>query len=471
VVSSVGMKLTNSTLTANRGDHPSTTIAGGGKSTIEHAGNYITCADANWMVSAPHTPGNPMNMASKVPKAAAYPSRNRGGRRAMKHCVGLDVSMKGSPAAWMTSNAKTLEFRRSRGECWIPVPLPPPNGQPDALMEACLAACDLREEFMAGAVGIAPHFRRRVDRQEGIVGPTIGWPIRKTLRIRIARLDEIRPIRRGEIRDPLVVGGHEPGQCIQVVEDIRDFTGMKRTGVLARLIFEPPFRSEWRPLEAKTEDCRAARFPLRLKPCPGRVDDGQVAAQRPRWGLVVFLAPAGIVAKSFFHAVGEKPADQFRIRPAGVGTLEQGEIEPLVLVPTCEERHVVLGAFRKDRGRRSREKMAVDNGPEAEAASMSSADSDRSSASEAAPALRMNSMPARSASSSDAGARLGVGNKAPLSPMARWNSPLASGDAMSALTASEPADSPAMVTWSGSPPNARMFRLTHPNAATRSSMP
>ena len=40
------MKFANSTLTANRGDHPSSTIAGGGKSTTESAGNYTTCVDA-----------------------------------------------------------------------------------------------------------------------------------------------------------------------------------------------------------------------------------------------------------------------------------------------------------------------------------------------------------------------------------------------------------------------------------------
>jgi hypothetical protein len=40
------MKFANSTLTANRGDHPSSTIAGGGKSTTESAGNYTTCEDA-----------------------------------------------------------------------------------------------------------------------------------------------------------------------------------------------------------------------------------------------------------------------------------------------------------------------------------------------------------------------------------------------------------------------------------------
>jgi len=40
------MKFGNSTLTANRGDHPSSTIAGGAKSTTKSAGNYTTSEDA-----------------------------------------------------------------------------------------------------------------------------------------------------------------------------------------------------------------------------------------------------------------------------------------------------------------------------------------------------------------------------------------------------------------------------------------
>jgi hypothetical protein len=55
--------------------------------------------------------------------------------------------------------------------------------------------------------------------------------------------------------------------------------------------------------------------------------------------------------------------------------------------------------------------------------------------------------------------------------MTRSNSPLASGEAINALAACEPADSPAMVTLSGLPPKAVILRLTHFSAATRSSMP
>jgi hypothetical protein len=60
---------------------------------------------------------------------------------------------------------------------------------------------------------------------------------------------------------------------------------------------------------------------------------------------------------------------------------------------------------------------------------------------------------------------------APLSPMAFWNSPCASGDAISVLTAKEPALSPKMVTLSGSPPKFLMLALTHWSAATMSSRP
>ncbi len=83
----------------------------------------------------------------------------------------------------------------------------------------------------------------------------------------------------------------------------------------------------------------------------------------------------------------------------------------------------------------------------------------------------MKSIPASSASAREARACAGVGKSAPLSPIARWKRPRASGDAISALTALAPANSPATVTWSGSPPKARMLRRTQPSAATRSSIP
>ena len=60
---------------------------------------------------------------------------------------------------------------------------------------------------------------------------------------------------------------------------------------------------------------------------------------------------------------------------------------------------------------------------------------------------------------------------APLSPIAPAIRPLESGDAISALTEIDPADSPATVTRSGSPPKAAMFFCTHRRAATWSSNP
>ena len=61
--------------------------------------------------------------------------------------------------------------------------------------------------------------------------------------------------------------------------------------------------------------------------------------------------------------------------------------------------------------------------------------------------------------------------KAPLSPMARANSPCACGDAISALTENEPADSPAMVTFAGSPPNCAMLSRTQRSDAVWSISP
>ena len=59
----------------------------------------------------------------------------------------------------------------------------------------------------------------------------------------------------------------------------------------------------------------------------------------------------------------------------------------------------------------------------------------------------------------------------PLSPIAPRKNPLASGDAMSALTESDPADSPAIVTFSGSPPNAPIFFFTQRKPAIWSINP
>ncbi len=49
--------------------------------------------------------------------------------------------------------------------------------------------------------------------------------------------------------------------------------------------------------------------------------------------------------------------------------------------------------------------------------------------------------------------------------MALWNRPFDNGEAISMLTANEPADSPKIVTLPGSPPNAATFFCTHCSAA------
>ena len=62
-------------------------------------------------------------------------------------------------------------------------------------------------------------------------------------------------------------------------------------------------------------------------------------------------------------------------------------------------------------------------------------------------------------------------NDPPLSEMAAWNSPLASGEAHSWLTAIAPADSPKIVTRPGLPPKLAMFFCTQCSAAIMSSSP
>ena len=93
----------------------------------------------------------------------------------------------------------------------------------------------------------------------------------------------------------------------------------------------------------------------------------------------------------------------------------------------------------------------------------------RSAAIESAPAAAANFTPFCSASASGRGGRLAIA--APLSQIAPAIRPFESGDAISALTEIDPADSPAMVTRAGSPPKAAMFCCTHRSAATWSSRP
>jgi len=101
-------------------------------------------------------------------------------------------------------------------------------------------------------------------------------------------------------------------------------------------------------------------------------------------------------------------------------------------------------------------------------ARISSAGFARSSASEDAPTEVANSTPSCSFSGTvfSARPRVGLVKNAPLCPIALCTSCRVSGEAMSALTDSDPADSPLMVTLPGSPPNAATLRVTHWSAAT-----
>ncbi len=93
----------------------------------------------------------------------------------------------------------------------------------------------------------------------------------------------------------------------------------------------------------------------------------------------------------------------------------------------------------------------------------------RSAESDAAPAPVAHCEPACSACASGTARRLP--SSAPLSPIAAEIRSRESGDAMWPLTESEPADSPAIVIFDGSPPNAAAFSRTHRSAAFWSRKP
>jgi hypothetical protein len=84
-------------------------------------------------------------------------------------------------------------------------------------------------------------------------------------------------------------------------------------------------------------------------------------------------------------------------------------------------------------------------------------------------ACAMNFRPLASAAIS--GCAGNVPSIEPLSPMAPAIKSRESGEAISALTDTKPADSPPIVTRCGSPPNAVMFSCAQRNAATWSSKP
>ena len=88
----------------------------------------------------------------------------------------------------------------------------------------------------------------------------------------------------------------------------------------------------------------------------------------------------------------------------------------------------------------------------------------RNAASDDAPTLAANLAPSSSACASGTGGSVGA-ISAPLSPIAPAMRFFESGDAICALTAIDPADSPAMVTFFGSPPKAAIFFWTHCSAA------
>ena len=100
---------------------------------------------------------------------------------------------------------------------------------------------------------------------------------------------------------------------------------------------------------------------------------------------------------------------------------------------------------------------------------ISAAGRDLSSSIVVFPSCVASATPCASPSASVAIFELGL-NTVPLSQIARSKSPFASGEATSALTDAEPADSPKIVTFPGLPPKAAILRFTHFRAAIWSRM-
>ena len=94
----------------------------------------------------------------------------------------------------------------------------------------------------------------------------------------------------------------------------------------------------------------------------------------------------------------------------------------------------------------------------------------RNAASEAALFVSPNVLPRCSASASGTAGNVGV-IIAPLSPIAPAISPFASGEAMIALTDTDPADSPAIVTLDGSPPKEAMLLRTQTSSGLHRRTP
>ena len=141
---------------------------------------------------------------------------------------------------------------------------------------------------------------------------------------------------------------------------------MEGARVAAVAFAERALRRQRRAVEAKAEDVGPAALPLRLDPGPGRMDDCEVAAKRRRRRCVSLRRSARVAPQRFVYTRAKHAPRQIGVWALRIGTLHQGEVEALVLIPAGHQWHVALLAGGEDLGRRAWKKPSIDNRTEAE---------------------------------------------------------------------------------------------------------
>ena len=158
---------------------------------------------------------------------------------------------------------------------------------------------------------------------------------------------------------------------------------------------------------------------------------------------------------------------------AAHGEAEPGDEDPLlVVVDAVQDRHMGEPPGRQRRPDRLGKHLAVDDARDRGAREGADEGGGRHVRRQAAvwsgqPTWSANVWPDASASASD----IWFSANAPLSTIARWKSPREPGETRWASTETPPADSPAIVTLCGSPPNRAMLCWTQRSAACWSIRP
>ena len=312
----------------------------------------------------------------------------------------------------------------------------------------------------------------------------VARPLRQAGAVRVAGPREVRPVGHHQVRELAV--GRLPGRSFGTASSApktysispawRAPTSAAVAGDAVHLRARGPRgscgrtssgRRATRPSAVRRRSTSRWRSPMNMSLASAAADSSASASVRGRVDLQdrVGAAP-NCCAGLRDEALRRRPS--FASDDAG---------PDLVRVPAREQRHAGLLAGRVDGVRVSRQDVAVDVGENqgctlSADCRISSAVFSRRAASESAPtdAAHFEPVASLAAEGRRLAALLGPGRRrSRRSPGGRG--PRASGEAIRALTANEPADSPKIVTLPGSPPKAAMLSCTHRSAATWSSRP